>query len=239
MPGKTTPVTCAKNLCFEGSPSRTCGQVQLVNITPGTALLPEQKPTSVFRPDDRKIRITGVKAWETSSKTPFRKFFKDACNSVASFPEAIDWPTSLLQRLAVARVRMKFSRWISNFSGFEGAQEWPTSRKSNGYWSVRTLVHRFVGKSPGRLIGDKAYDDSGLGARLRKRNVRMISPRRNGSVRPAMQNGRELRHYVRRWKIERLFSWLENFRRICNRWEHQSENFAGFVKLADIRVQAI
>lgn len=102
----------------------------------------------------------------------------------------------------------------------------------------RTLDHCFVRKSPGRLIGDKAYDDDGLDARLRKRKVRMISPHRKGRVRPPTQDGRELRRYVRRWKIERFFAWLKNFRRICNRWEHKSENFAGFVKLATIMILA-
>jgi transposase len=77
-----------------------------------------------------------------------------------------------------------------------------------------------------------------LDARLRKRKVRMISPHRSGRVRPATQDGRELRRYVRRWKIERLFSWLKNFRRICNRWEHKAENFAGFVKLGTIMILA-
>jgi transposase len=36
---------------------------------------------------------------------------------------------------------------------------------------------------------------------------------------------------VRRWKIERLFAWLLNHRRLTNRWERHAENFLGFVQL--------
>ena len=45
------------------------------------------------------------------------------------------------------------------------------------------------------------------------------------------QDGRALRRYVRRWKIERLFAWLLGYRRITTRWERHAENFLGFVLL--------
>jgi transposase len=48
----------------------------------------------------------------------------------------------------------------------------------------------------------------------------------------ATQDGRRLRRYRRRWKIERLFAWLHNFRRIVIRWEYYPENFLGMVQLA-------
>jgi transposase len=37
---------------------------------------------------------------------------------------------------------------------------------------------------------------------------------------------------ARRWKVERLFAWLHNFRRLVTRWEFHVENFLGFVQLA-------
>jgi transposase len=46
------------------------------------------------------------------------------------------------------------------------------------------------------------------------------------------QDGRSLRRYCRRWKIERLFAWLFNFRRLVVRYEYHAENFQGFVHLA-------
>jgi IS4 transposase len=49
---------------------------------------------------------------------------------------------------------------------------------------------------------------------------------------PVTQDGRVLRRYRRRWKIERLFAWLHNYRRIVIRWEYYPENFLGMVQLA-------
>jgi transposase len=45
-----------------------------------------------------------------------------------------------------------------------------------------------------------------------------------------------LRRYKRRWKVERLFAWLGNFRRILNRWEYHVANYAGFVHLGCILI---
>ncbi|MGD1045171.1 MAG: transposase, partial [Bacteroidota bacterium] len=42
------------------------------------------------------------------------------------------------------------------------------------------------------------------------------------------------RRYVKRWRIERLFAWLHNFRRLVVRYEYHAENFLGFVHLARI-----
>ena len=37
---------------------------------------------------------------------------------------------------------------------------------------------------------------------------------------------------LRRWKVERLFAWMQNYRRLVTRWEYHIENFLGFVQLA-------
>ena len=39
------------------------------------------------------------------------------------------------------------------------------------------------------------------------------------------------RGYRRRWKIERLFAWLQHFRRLVVRWGHSLDNFLGMVHL--------
>jgi transposase len=46
------------------------------------------------------------------------------------------------------------------------------------------------------------------------------------------QDGRLLRRYRHRWKIERLFAWLQNFRRLVTRYEYFLENFRGMLHLA-------
>ena len=48
------------------------------------------------------------------------------------------------------------------------------------------------------------------------------------------QDGRPLRRYCRRWRVERLFAWLQNFRRLITRPEYDVLNFLGFVQLGCI-----
>ncbi len=60
----------------------------------------------------------------------------------------------------------------------------------------------------------------------------MIAPHRKGRKKEPTQDGRKLRRYKRRWKVERLFAWLGNFRRLVGRYERHAENYLGFVRLA-------
>jgi transposase len=96
-----------------------------------------------------------------------------------------------------------------------------------------TLQRRFLCETPKRLIGDKAYDSDPLDRRVREKlGVALIAPHRWNRSKPVTQDGRALRRYRRRWKIERLFAWLHNFRRVVVRWEYYPENFLGMVQLA-------
>jgi hypothetical protein len=47
---------------------------------------------------------------------------------------------------------------------------------------------------------------------------------------------RKLRRYKRRWKVERLFAWLGNFRRLVGRYEWRVENYLGFVRLGCVMI---
>jgi transposase len=92
-----------------------------------------------------------------------------------------------------------------------------------------TIERRFLAETPERLIGDRAYDSDPLDAQIRERfGVQLVAPHRPARSRKATQDGRALRRYRRRWKIERLFAWLHNFRRIVIRWEYYPENFLGW-----------
>ena len=55
--------------------------------------------------------------------------------------------------------------------------------------------------------------------------IEMIAPHHSIRTRTLTQDGRTLRRYRRRWKVERLFAWLHNYRRIVVRWERYPENF--------------
>jgi transposase len=94
-----------------------------------------------------------------------------------------------------------------------------------------TLDGRFLDERPTRLIGDKAYDSDPLDATLHAQGIELIAPHRSNRLTPT-QDGRPLRRYRRRWKIERLFSWLGRFRRLTVRYEYHLENFLALVHLA-------
>jgi len=97
-----------------------------------------------------------------------------------------------------------------------------------------TLEERIVAEVPERLIGDKAYDSDRLDQELMQNyGTEMIAPNKINRRTPT-QDGRPLRRYLRRWKIERLFAWLFNFRRLVVRYEYHAENFQGFVHLGAI-----
>ncbi len=97
-----------------------------------------------------------------------------------------------------------------------------------------TLEARFVADLPERLIGDKAYDSDPLDAELAGQGVELIAPHRRNRKKAKTQDGRKLRRYKRRWKVERFFSWLYNFRRTVVRYEYHAANFLTFIQLACI-----
>ena len=97
-----------------------------------------------------------------------------------------------------------------------------------------TLDGRFVSKKPEGLIGKRAYDSDPLEEALEERGIEMIAPHRRNRKKPRTQDGRKLRRYKRRWKVERLFAWLGNFRRLVVRYERRAENYLGFVRLGCI-----
>ena len=99
-----------------------------------------------------------------------------------------------------------------------------------------TLQESFICEQPERLIGDRAYDSDVLDAQLAELGIEMIAPHKSNRVRAQTQDGRALRRYKRRWKIERLWSWLFNFRRVATRFDYHVENFLGFVHLGCIKI---
>jgi transposase len=96
-----------------------------------------------------------------------------------------------------------------------------------------TLSKCFIAnEKPERLIGDKAYDSDPLDVKLAiNYEVELIAPHRYNRQAPSTQDGRPLRRYKHRWKVERLFAWLQNFRHILVRHDYYAQNFLGFVQL--------
>jgi len=85
---------------------------------------------------------------------------------------------------------------------------------------------------PRVLAADKGYDDRKLRRQLRRRGIIPSIPERERK-RP----GRPIEvgpHYAERWKVERLFSWLGNFRRLLVRQDRYPSIFRALVLVAFI-----
>jgi len=99
-----------------------------------------------------------------------------------------------------------------------------------------TLDRTLTTHWPVRLIGDKAYDSDRLDETLATcYGIEMICPHKSNKKVPT-QDGRPLRRYRKRWKVERFFAWLQNFRRTVVRYEYYAENFLGMIQLACIKI---
>ena len=98
------------------------------------------------------------------------------------------------------------------------------------------LGQTFLDTLPAGLIGDKACDRDRCGRDLAQRySIPMIAPHR-GERREPTQDGRSLRRYRRRWRVQRLVAWLHHFRRLVIRWEYHAESFLGMVRPGCIKI---
>lgn len=98
--------------------------------------------------------------------------------------------------------------------------------------TVETLVDNSVlEKRPEHLLYDRAADADWLRDALASREIELICPHRRGRKKPPTQDGRALRRYWRRFKVERTISWLFNCRRLTVRYEYYDHLFEGFVHL--------
>jgi len=98
---------------------------------------------------------------------------------------------------------------------------------------IETLIdQRILRRRLQRLIYDRAADSDPLRTRLAARGIELVCPHRRRRRKPPTQDGRPLRRYKRRWKVERAISWIQNFRRLVTRYEYHAHLFHGFVKLA-------
>ena len=61
-------------------------------------------------------------------------------------------------------------------------------------------------KRSARLIADKGYDSGPLRKRLKHLKIDLIVPHKRNRKKPKTQNGRKLRRYRKRWKVERTFA---------------------------------
>jgi len=93
-------------------------------------------------------------------------------------------------------------------------------------------------KRPQELVADRAYDSRAFREWLRKKGIQpTIPPIERKRKRP--KRGRPVRvgpGYRERWRVERLFAWLGQYRRLMVRHERLPEVFRGFVLVAFILI---
>ena len=82
-----------------------------------------------------------------------------------------------------------------------------------------------------RLIHDRAADSDPLRDRLADDGIQLICPHRKGRrYRHVAQDGRVLKRYRQRWKVERTIAWLGNDRRLLTRFQRYPRLFIAFAQ---------
>ncbi len=81
------------------------------------------------------------------------------------------------------------------------------------------------------VIADKGYDSDPLREQLAQDGFVLLSPHRSNRKRRS-NDGRRMRRYKRRYKVERAIGWMHSFRRLLVRHEYFSVLYDGFVHLA-------
>ncbi len=84
-------------------------------------------------------------------------------------------------------------------------------------------------------MADKAYDSKHFRRSLRVRRIRPTILPYERRVRKRLKRGRPVKAgagYAERWKVERTFTWLGNFRRLLVRHELYLSTFRAFFLVA-------
>jgi len=89
---------------------------------------------------------------------------------------------------------------------------------------------------PLRIVADKGYDSDPLRRRLRQRGIELIVPYRKYKREKPFADGRKLRRYRRRWKVERTNAWFGNYRRLVVRYDRLLSVYQGFFHMACLMI---
>ena len=86
------------------------------------------------------------------------------------------------------------------------------------------------------VITDKGHDSDPLRDDLEADGYEPIIPHRKNRVRPTRNDGRRLRRYRHRWKVERTNAWLHCYRGVATRWSYYSFMYVGMVYVSFIHM---
>ena len=88
---------------------------------------------------------------------------------------------------------------------------------------------------PLELVADRGYDSRPFRRGLRRRGIKPCIPERRGK-KPRPGRKSDVSNYRERWKVERTFAWLGNFRRLVVRYERLTHVYFAFVLIAFILI---
>lgn len=86
------------------------------------------------------------------------------------------------------------------------------------------------------VIADKGHDSDPLRDEVEADGYRAIIPHRKNRVKPSRNDGRRLRRYRHRWRVERTNAWLHCYRGVAVRWSYYSFMYVGMVYIAFIHM---
>jgi transposase len=86
---------------------------------------------------------------------------------------------------------------------------------------------------PKRVVGDTGYSSRAIRPGPRKRGIQVTIPRK---VNERHRGQFDRATYRRRNRVERLFNWLKQFRRVATRYDKRAANYLAMVTIAAIRL---
>jgi transposase len=90
-------------------------------------------------------------------------------------------------------------------------------------------------RKPKILVADKGYQSQAFKKYLRKRGILFRIPRKKNQKKPRGRKPKNFREsYQQRFKVERGFAWMDNFRRLVVRYDRMVTMYRGFCVLACI-----
>jgi len=140
----------------------------------------------------------------------------------------------------------KGTKWMvaTDGKGIPGALHFESASRAEIKLLETTLANvRVPKKGPGmqknkppRVIAERGFDSDPHRRRLQARGIKLIVPYRSSSKNRTFEDGRKLRRYRRRYKVERSISWFGNYRQLLNRFEHNLLSFSDFFHVACIMI---
>ena len=95
-------------------------------------------------------------------------------------------------------------------------------------------------RRPQKLVADRGYDSRAFRAALRRRGIRMCIPPKRRPATWRARRGRPVivrkEEYRLRYRVERSFAWLGNYRRLLIRWENSFAVYRSFFACAIMRL---